>query len=150
MRDAIIPMPGNETTARALENLLDMEFLNATVSRLSDGESYVRMVDPLYGRAAIVICSLDRPDDKLVPLMLLANAMRDRGAMSVGLVAPYLGYLGRDRMLRRGGTICAQHVAHWLSREFDWVVTTDPTLHVHRTAELSHFYSVPVLVAHIA
>lgn len=46
MRDAIIPMPGNEVTARALERLLDMEVLNATVSHLPDGESYVRMVVP--------------------------------------------------------------------------------------------------------
>ena len=150
MRDAIIPMPGNEIAARALEKLLDMEVLDATVSRLSDGESYVRVAAPLYGRSALVICTLDRPDDKLVPLMLLANAMRDRGALSVGLVAPYLGYLGRDRMLNRGGMLCAQHVAHWLSREVDWVVTTDPTLHLHRTAELSHFYSVPILVVHVA
>lgn len=52
--------------------------------------------------------------------------MRDRGALSVGLVATYLGYLGRDRMLLNGGgTKCAQHVAHWLSRHVDWIVTVD-------------------------
>lgn len=150
MRDAIIPMPGNETTARELEKLLDMDVLDATVSRSSDGESYVRVAAPLYGRAALVICTLDRPDDRLVPLMLLSSAIRDRGALSVGLVAPYHGYLGRDRVLNKGGTTCAQHVAHWLSREVDWVVTADPTLHLHRTAELSHFYSVPIRVAHVA
>ncbi|MCW5660034.1 MAG: ribose-phosphate pyrophosphokinase [Burkholderiaceae bacterium] len=148
MKPAVIAMPGNEQLADELAAVLSLERAAATVRRFPDGESHVRIEAPVAGRAAVIVCTLDRPDDKLVPLLLLAAAARESGASSVGLVAPYLPYMRQDRQFHPGETISAQHVGSWISRYVDWLVSVDP--HLHRIADLSQVYSVPSSVVHAA
>lgn len=148
MKPAVIAMPGNELLADDLAARLSLERIAATVRRFPDGESHVRVEAPAEGRDALIVCTLDRPDDKLVPLLLLAAAVRETGAHSVGLVAPYLAYMRQDRRFQSGETISAQHVAAWISHSFDWLVTVDP--HLHRISDLSQVYSVPSSVVHAA
>lgn len=148
MKAAVAAMPGNESLADDLAALLALDRAAALVRRFPDGESHVRVEAPVDGRKVLVVCTLDRPDDKLVPLLLLAAAVREAGAQSVGLVAPYLAYMRQDRRFQPGETISVQHVAAWISRYFDWLVTVDP--HLHRIADLSQVYSIPSTVVHAA
>ena len=148
MKPVVIAMPGNERLADELATYLGLERGAATVRRFPDGESHVRIETSAEGRHAFIVCTLDRPDDKLVALMLLACAVREAGALSVGLVAPYLAYMRQDRRFQPGETVSARHVAGWISRHVDWLVTVDP--HLHRIADLSEVYGVPSRVAHAA
>lgn len=148
MKPAVIAMPGNETLADGLAAQLKLERVPATVRRFPDGESLVRVEEPVEGRQALIICTLDRPDDKLVPLLLLASAVREAGASAVGLVAPYLAYMRQDRRFHPGETISAAHIAEWISGRFDWLLTVDP--HLHRIADLSQVYRIPSRVVHAA
>ncbi|MBP0533227.1 ribose-phosphate pyrophosphokinase-like domain-containing protein, partial [Mycobacterium tuberculosis] len=75
-----------------------------TVRRFPDGESYVRAESAVAGRRVAIVCTLDRPDDKLIPLLLLAAAARENGATDVGLVAPYLAYMRQDSCFQPGET----------------------------------------------
>ena len=148
MKPVVIAMPGNERLADELATYLGLERGAATVRRFPDGESHVRIETSVEGRHAFIVCTLDRPDDKLIPLLLLACAVREAGALSVGLVAPYLAYMRQDRRFQPGETISARHVAAWISRHVDWLVTVDP--HLHRIADLSQVYSIPSRVVHAA
>ncbi len=150
MTTKIIAMPGNEPLADALAAELSLERVAATVRRFPDGESYVRVrvEAAMAGCDAFIVCTLDRPDDKLVPLFLLAAAAREAGAKSVGLVVPYLAYMRQDIRFAPGETISAQHVAAWISRHFDWLVTVDP--HLHRITDLSQVYSISTTIVHAA
>lgn len=148
MKPVGIAMPGNERLTDDLAAHFDFERGLATVRRFPDGESHVRAETSVEGRLVFIVCTLDRPDEKLVPLLLLACAIREAGAVSVGLVAPYLAYMRQDRQFHAGETISAQHVAAWISRHVDWLVTVDP--HLHRIVELSQVYSIPSRVAHAA
>jgi ribose-phosphate pyrophosphokinase len=148
MKSVVIAMPGNEALADALAAELSLERVAATVRHFPDGESHVRVEAEVEGRDALIACTLDRPDDKLVPLLLLAAAVREAGARSVGLVAPYLAYMRQDRRFQHSETISAAHVAAWISRHVDWLVTVDP--HLHRIADLSQVYSIPSRVVHAA
>ncbi|MBD9666929.1 ribose-phosphate pyrophosphokinase [Variovorax sp. VRV01] len=141
-----VAMPGNGQLADALAACLGLERGAATVRRFPDGESYVRIESPVDGRGTLIVCTLDRPDDKLVPLFLLAAALREAGATSVGLVAPYLAYMRQDRRFQPGETVSARHVGAWLSQCADWLVTVDP--HLHRITDLSQVCSVPSGVVH--
>lgn len=146
----VFALPGNEAAAGALCAALhpDAALGEAVVRRFPDGESYVRAVSAVRGRRVVLVCTLDRPDDKLVPLLLLAAACRDNGAASVGLVAPYLAYMRQDKAFNAGETISARHVARWLSDAVDWLVTVDP--HLHRIHRLDEVYSIPGTVVHAA
>lgn len=141
-------MPGNERMAAALCGVVPAELCPVTVRRFPDGESYVRITGEVAGRHLILLCTLDRPDEKLTPLLLLAGAAREAGAASVGLVAPYLAYMRQDRRFHDGEATSARHVAGWISSAFDWLITVDP--HLHRIKALSEVYAIPNRVARAA
>ena len=113
-----------------------------------DGESYLRYLTPLDGRDAVLLCSLDRPNVKIAPLLFAAGAARAQGAGSVGLVAPYLAYMRQDTQFRAGEAVTSVHFAALLSASVDWMVTVDP--HLHRRRSLSEIYSIPATVVHAA
>lgn len=48
-----------------------------------DGESYLRIETPVQGKACIVLADLSYPDQKFLPLLFLANTVRELGATSV-------------------------------------------------------------------
>jgi ribose-phosphate pyrophosphokinase len=148
MTPVVIAMPGNELLADHLATQLVLERVSVQVRRFPDGESYVRVEASVENRQAVIVCTLDHPDDKLVALLLLACAVREAGASRVGLVAPYLAYMRQDKRFKPGETISAQHVANWISDHFDWLVTVDP--HLHRIADLSQIYRIPTRVVHAA
>ena len=141
MRPAVLPLPGNEALAARLALELDAEPVEATIRRFPDGESYVRLDPSVAGRAIVLAAALDRPDDKLMPLLLVAGTARELGARSVGLVAPYLPYLRQDRRFLPGEAVSALGFAELLSSRFDWVVTVDP--HLHRIHRLAEVYRIP-------
>ena len=106
-----------------------------------DGESYVRLASDVGGRDVMLLCTLDDPDRKILPLLFTAAAARDQGARSVGLIAPYLAYLRQDRAFRSGEAVTSATFARLLSGYVDWLVTLDP--HLHRYKSLEQIYSAP-------
>lgn len=116
--------------------------------RFPDGESYVRLMTPVEGREVVLLCSLDRPDTKTLPLLFAADAARAQGALRIGLVAPYLGYMRQDNSFNPGEAITSVTYAKLLSGAVDWLVTVDP--HLHRYPTLASVYSVPSFVASAA
>jgi ribose-phosphate pyrophosphokinase len=100
------------------------------------------------GRPVILVCSLDRPDPKFLPLVFAADAARDLGATKVVLVAPYLCYMRQDRRFHPGEAVTSVSFARRLSCSFGGFVTVDP--HLHRYRSLDEIYSVPSRVVHAA
>lgn len=144
----LIPMPGNEAMAAGLAKALDADVGELETRRFPDQETYLRLKTAVSGRSVAVICTLDRPDDKFLPLAFAAATARDLGATRVGLVAPYLAYMRQDRQFKDGEGITSAHFARLLSSVFDWLVTVDPHLHRHR--ELGEIYRIPTVALHAA
>lgn len=113
-----------------------------------DGESYVRLLTPVADRDVVLLCSLDRPDTKTLPLLFAADGARTQGARSVGLVAPYLAYMRQDKAFRPGEAVTSLTYSRLLSNQFDWLVTVDP--HLHRYPRLDSIYSIPTIAASTA
>jgi ribose-phosphate pyrophosphokinase len=136
-------MPGNEMLAAGLAQGTTGELAPIEVRQFPDGETYLRYQSPasLAGRAVAILCTLDHPDAKLLPLLFAAATARDLGAKSVGLVCPYLAYMRQDRRFNPGEAITSESFARLLSGHFDWLVTVDP--HLHRRSSLSEIYSIP-------
>jgi ribose-phosphate pyrophosphokinase len=143
-----IPMPGNEATARALAQPLDAAIGQLELRAFPDGESYLRFDSDLAGRTLAIVCTLDHPNDKILPLLFAAATARELGAVKVGLVAPYLAYMRQDRRFKPGEAVTSRQVAQLLSNAFDWLVTVDP--HLHRYSSLSEIYRIPTRVVHAA
>ena len=143
----VLPMPGSERFAQMGRDLGGTAGL-VQVHRFPDGEGRVRITGTLSGEDVVLVAGLDRPDEKVVPLLFAAATARDLGAASVGLVAPYLPYLRQDRRFRAGEGISARYFCRLLSSEFDWLVTVDP--HLHRIGALDELFAIPAEAAHAA
>lgn len=143
-RIALYPMPGNEARAQgmaqALSTRADVGLGACAVHHFPDGESLVQVQPPEPGAQTVLVCTLNQPDAKTVPLLMAASTLRDLGAASVGLVAPYLAYMRQDKRFLPGQAISAQVYARWLSAHFDWLLTVDP--HLHRIRALPQIYTL--------
>ncbi len=130
----------HEEPARRLAEALGSDFRRIELRRFPDGESLVRIA-PETG-AAVIYCSLDHPNDRLVDLLLASSALRDSGVRSIVLVAPYLCYMRQDVAFQLGEAVSQRVVAGLLSDAFEGLVTVDP--HLHRTHDLNSVFSIPV------
>ncbi len=88
MTVVFIPLPGNETMAQSLAASLDAKTGDVEIRKFPDGETYLRLLGDVDGREIMIVCTLDRPDDKILPLLFLAATARELGARTIGLVAP--------------------------------------------------------------
>lgn len=105
--------------------------------RFPDSELRLKLPVDAQGRmpAQLVIYrSLDRPNDKLVELLLVARQARELGAHHIVLVAPYLAYMRQDMAFHPGEVVSQRVVGHFLADLFGAVITVDP--HLHRISTL--------------
>jgi ribose-phosphate pyrophosphokinase len=148
MSAVVLALPENDRLANRIGAHLDLDVSSVVAHRFPDGEARVRLNRSVAGKAAILVATLDRPDEKILPLLFTAATARDLGATSVGLVAPYLAYMRQDHQFQPGEGVSTRHFAQLLSRAMDWLVTLDP--HLHRTAKLEDLYTIPVRAASTA
>ncbi|MFZ1103829.1 MAG: ribose-phosphate diphosphokinase [Hyphomicrobiaceae bacterium] len=144
----LVPMPGNENLVGGLAAKLGCEVGHIEMRQFPDGETYLRLLTSPSGRAVVIVCTLDHPNDKLLPLLFAAATVRGLKASKVAFVAPYLAYMRQDRRFKPGEAVTSRQVAHLLSDAFDWLVTVDP--HLHRYGSLAEIYSIPTRVIHAA
>lgn len=144
----VVPLPGSEDLAESLAGHLGLATGELEWRRFPDGESYLRLHDSPAGRDVLLVARLDRPDEKLAPVLFAADLVRDLGASRVGLVCPYLPYMRQDMRFHAGEAVTSRPFARWLSAEFDWLVTVDP--HLHRYASLDEIYSLASCVVEAA
>lgn len=109
-----------------------------------DGESYLKFPQSVSKRHCVVVADLSHPNDKYLPLLFMLDTLRELGAASIGLVAPYLCYMRQDRRFVGGEAVTSRLFARDLSQHTDWLVTVDP--HLHRYHSLDEIYSVPCCV----
>ena len=131
----------NEALVNTLAQALDAQSSEVEFRRFPDGESYLRVTETCEGVNAVVVCSLSQPDDKILPLLFLVDTLKELGASSVGLVAPYLCYMRQDIRFKPGEALSSRTFATLISQKFDWLVTVDP--HLHRYNSLDEIYSIP-------
>lgn len=147
-RRVVLALPHSQAAAARLAAPSAAEIGHAEFSRFPDGECHVRLQTPVRDAEVAIVCTLDRPDEKVLPLLWLAIAARQGGARRVGLVAPYLAYMRQDTIFQPGEIRTAEHFAQLLTRHFDWLVTVDP--HLHRIPSLSDIYGMPATAVHAA
>src|SRR3546814_9724361 len=84
-----------------------------------DGESLVTLDDALDGADVAILASLRNADAMALPLRFAARAAREFGARSVGLIAPYLGYMRQDTRFHPGEAVSTPLFAQFLEEALD-------------------------------
>ena len=120
-------------SARALAAALAIPAETVLLHRFPDGE--IMPVTPAAASTVIAYGSLDRPNEKLIALLLAADAWRRTGVARLVLVAPYLCYMRQDAVFAPGEPLSRDVICGLLGAHFDRVLTVDA--HLHRTTDLA-------------
>ena len=137
MSTALYAFGDDHAPAERLAARLGLPLHAISLHRHPDGESLPRIDEA--AATAILYRALDRPDGKLMPLLLAADALRRAGATRVVLVAPYMPYLRQDTVFHPGEPLSRDVIGAVLGQAFDRVVTVEP--HLHRTADLAPVFA---------
>ncbi|MBU0456101.1 MAG: ribose-phosphate pyrophosphokinase [Gammaproteobacteria bacterium] len=140
--------PDQESMTQTISDHLHAPIGQAVFRSFPDGESYVRLLEEVKGKKIAIVCSLNQPDPKLIPLLFFAKTAKDLGVTHVTLIAPYLAYMRQDTRFHPGESFSSKYFAALISQYFDALITVDPHLHRHKT--LDEVYSIPTYVLHAA
>lgn len=144
MRNLIIfSLPGNEKLASTLAKQLEIELGSTEIREFPDGESYIRIDSNLTNKTAILICTLDHPNTKILPLIFMAQTLKELGATKICVVTPYLPYMRQDTQFKPGEVLTSNLFAKLISNFIDSLITVDP--HLHRIKKLNEIYSIPII-----
>lgn len=142
-KSIIFSLPDNNQLASKLANKLNIELGYVVIREFPDGESYIRIDADVKNKIVILICTLSHPNCKILPLMFMAQTLKELGANKICLVSPYLPYMRQDKRFNPGEASTASLFAKFLSSWIDCLITIDP--HLHRVKNLSDIYSIPTL-----
>lgn len=131
---------GGTSAKRVAGNLADrlhQPLVQATYKRFPDDEFYVRVVDDIAGEDVLIVHTA-YPDQKIIELLLIQDAVHDAGAKKITVVLPYFGYSRQDKKFEDGEAISARAIAEHISLHADCVITVDP----HKE-HILNFFTVP-------
>jgi ribose-phosphate pyrophosphokinase len=121
---------------------LNIPLGHASVSKFSDGEIMVELLENVRGKDCFVLQSTCAPtNDNLVEVLLMIDALKRASAARVTAAIPYFGYARQDRRPRSARVaVSAKVVANMLQAvRVDRVLTMD--LHAD---QIQGFFDVPV------
>lgn len=132
--EIILGFPENRLRATILANALDAQYADVETHTFPDDECLVRIPkqDICRGKHVALFRSLDRPNSKLVELVLAASLLGD--ARDLTLIAPYLCYMRQDQAFHPGEAVSQLAIGRLLAAYFRRFVTVDP--HLHRQPSL--------------
>jgi ribose-phosphate pyrophosphokinase len=142
-RDRLKIFSGTANPALAAEicKALDVPVGESLVTRFSDGEVRVQILENVRGADVFVVQPTSQPvDTHLMELLLMMDALKRASARRLTPVIPYYGYSRQDRKDRPRVPISSKLVADLLTTAgADRALTMD--LH---TPQLQGFFSIPV------
>ncbi|WP_172419116.1 ribose-phosphate diphosphokinase [Candidatus Nitrosoglobus terrae] len=132
----------NPQLAKDIAAYLSVPLAKALVSRFSDGEIMVELMEHVRGKDVFIVQPTCAPtNDSLMELLILVDAVRRSSAARITTVIPYFGYSRQDRRPRSARVpISAKVVANMIT-----VVGADRVLTVDLHADqIQGFFDLPV------
>jgi ribose-phosphate pyrophosphokinase len=131
----------NAALAREVGEALGVKLADAEVGRFPDGEVLVEVRENVRGGDCFVIQSIcTPPNENLMELLLLMDALRRASAKRITAVIPYFGYARQDRKVAPRVPISAKLVADVITAAgASRVLTVD--LHA---GQIQGFFNIPV------
>lgn len=126
-----------KSVAANLAKELHQPLIQATFKRFPDDEFYIRILVDISGEDVLIVQTA-YPDQKIVELFLMQDAVHDAGAKRITVILPYFGYSRQDKKFEEGEAISARAIAQHISLHADSVITVDP----HKEHILK-FFTVP-------
>lgn len=138
----------DKSLQKALCKSLHFQAGNLKTHTFPDEEVLITLNTEVKNKPVFFVLSTDRPNGKIMPLILAAETAKALGAQSIGLITPYLAYMRQDIAFNQGEGISSKYFAKLLSTYFDWLITVDP--HLHRWQSLAEVFTIETTVVQAA
>lgn len=127
--------------AKDICSVLKVDLGDAMVTRFSEGEVRVKINDNVRGKDVFIVQpTCPQPNDMLMELLIMIDALKRASADRITAVVPYFGYARQDRKDQPRVPITAKLVANLLTvAGADRVLTMD--LHA---GQIQGFFDIPV------
>jgi ribose-phosphate pyrophosphokinase len=144
----------NPALAGRIASYLKTELGAVDITRFPDGETHVKIRDNIRGHDVFVVQSIcHQPNEMLMELLIMIDAMRRASAARITAVLPYYGYGRQDRKDQPRVPITAKLVANLLvAAGANRLLTID--LHAQQIQgffdiPVDHLYAAPVIVKYL-
>ena len=143
----------NEALTEEICAFLGIERGKATVTRFSDGECYVQVLENVRGADVFVVQPTSFPvDEHIMELLLLVDALKRASARRITTVIPYYGYARQDRKDKPRVPVSSKLVADLLTTAgAHRALVVDlhaPQIQGFFNIPVDHLFASPVLVDH--
>jgi ribose-phosphate pyrophosphokinase len=143
----------NEPLTDEICKFLGLERGKATVTRFSDGEAYVQVLENVRGSDVFVVQPTCFPvDEHLMELLLLCDALKRASARRITTVIPYYGYARQDRKDKPRVPVSSKLIADLLTTAgAHRALVVDlhaPQIQGFFNIPVDHLFASPVLVDH--
>ena len=144
----------NPKLAGDIAEYLGLSLGKADIERFPDGEIFVRILENIRGRDVFIVqptCS--PPNENLMELLIMMDAMRRASAARITAVLPFYGYARQDRKDQPRVPITAKLVANLLvAAGANRILGMD--FHAQQIQgffdiPVDHLYAVPVMVRYL-
>ena len=151
---AIFSGNANPALAKAICKFLKVQLSDSMVTRFSEGEIRVKITENVRGKDVFVVQpTCPPPNENLMELLIMLDALRRASARRITAVVPYYGYARQDRKDQPRVPITAKLVANLITTAgADRVLTMD--LHAGQIQgffdiPLDHLYAVNAFAPHL-
>ena len=143
----------NDALAKEVCEKLGLPLGQTDISRFSDGETYVQIMENVRGADVFLMQpTCDPVDLHLMQLLLLIDALKRDTARRITVVIPYFGYARQDRKDKPRVPISSKLVADLLTTAgADRALVVDlhaPQIQGFFNIPVDHLFASPVLVSH--
>lgn len=143
MSDDLIVFSGtaNQVLAEKIVLSLGGKLGGIKITRFHDGEIHVKIEESVRGKDVFLVQSIcGKPNEMLMELLIMIDAVKRASAARITAVLPYFGYARQDRKDQPRVPITAKLVANLLTTAgADRILTMD--LHA---AQIQGFFDIPV------
>ncbi len=136
----VVPGSSNGPLAYRLARELNAPLVSMEIKKFPDGEKYVRILDDVAGKRAVVLQSAAlKPDEYLVETLLITDALKDLNASEVILALAYFPYARQDERFKPGEAVSLATVGKLLrAAGVDMLITVDA--HRHRVMDFESVF----------
>lgn len=143
----------NKELSEKIAKNMDYELSSIKLTRFSDGELFVQVLEDVRGRDVFVIQSTMPPTDNIIQLLLMIDAFKRASASRITAVIPYYGYSRQDKKDEPRVPITAKLMANLLvGAGIDRILTMDlhsPQIGGYFDIPVDHLFAAPVTVEHM-
>lgn len=133
----LIAGSASQSLTEKISTTVNLPIVKTQIKRFPDGELYIRILENIKNQEIIII-QTTYPDENIIELFLLLDAVKRAEAQKITVIIPYFGYARQDKQFKEGEPISAAALARLISTLADNIITVDP----HKEHILD-FFTIP-------